>query len=634
MFRFYFFLKILSAFVTLYFLFSQKVFANDLGNHEAFQCPLVGSISGQILVPEDNTYLYYYSKEVVIRIAGIDYTQKDSDAFEYTPTQEGCFSIPSFFPVGTTLALYIWDKRGVLNSRLVQVYVGASTNYYTIQLTSYAYSSHLFELHDPTSMRSFAHSGFCATAGGLSNFELYGSRVALENSFGKTFLAHYFTADHVLAQTEEYLTESGRFCFFNLDPCSKEESQCRSNPGYYKLSFLLKNGEIRNYSVYLLSNSFANDLYFDLKAAVFRPTKVFSVKNFYDEGANSQWSLDNTVLASTSAHYAPVEFHNNNDLNYFPLTEDFVTISYRFFDQAPDRFFILKSRGEILNQRTVFLTEKYVPGQLIVDQKDDVILKVFHPDSVKSHKEFLDPLFVRDQGSVFVSLDLSVYDENKEFVSIFIKDIFGKEVSSFVHLNHVDKKQISGFFYNLEPGLYQLFALNRLNGKIFFGSVVQSFGGKTQVITNDVKNDLHFVKENEQRDIYVVNTLDQNFHPLPTEVIPWDEDSFLKAQETVQRNSLQEEFATASDVFEGWERKTFEDEQLNVYEQYPAGYFCRFTKIRTDQSILRFDQKPIKLRDLVFQRKRLPDLNQQHRTLQSEIFLYVFKIFHPHPVVE
>lgn len=480
------------------FIFAQELYSQlpNIENELSLQngeCPRLGAISGRLIVPEENNNLIHYD-DIAIRLAGIDYSNEENKQFEYYPNENGCFVINSPLPVGTTISLLVWDKKGLLYSKIVPVYVGSKSNYYNIILNSYHYVSNLSE-YSTGKKQLFENSGMCGYAIGLSLNDMFGVNVSLVNSQGKEFTPKYYKYHDMISADDNILNKlagSGRFCFFNVNPCSNDDTLCSLNSDYYKLIFSLKDGSKRTFNLFLYANTFSNYNYYDLASSIYRPIKFLSVKNYFGNNLESDWSYDDLKLYyKTSEDYAESIYLNSNNENkliYFPFGDDFVNINYKMAINQEDRYFILKPRAEIFSERLFASLKEYEPGQIYVDRASPIFLKIFNPSSLENKEEFLSPIFNKDVGSVFLSLDISNYAIGSDEVSVNLVDYQGRQNYSFNSIQSTNTNSLSGFFYNLKPGMYQLYVVDNLEGSILYSSIVQSIANKTQIITESIEN--------------------------------------------------------------------------------------------------------------------------------------------------
>ncbi len=544
------------------------------------ECPRVGSISGRIIVPENENYVSQFNNEIAIRIVGIDYSHEESKRFEYYPDKEGCFAIDNIFPVGSSVSLYIWDKQSILNNKVIPAYVGLKTNYYNISMSSQILISELSKVFSKGTVQALESTGVCGYAIGLSPGDILGTSVNITNIHGKKFTAKYYDHEDIPSIYNNELTENGHFCFFNLNSCEEGMSTCSSNSDYYKLSFFLKNGMTRSFNLYLPRYTFSDYNYYELNAAVYRPIEALSVKNYFGDLLTSSWTSVPKFNLRSSNYYSSVDIskkENKSDLVYFPLGDDFITLNYKMESAQSDRFFILKPRAEIFTDRFVSVLKSYEPGQIFVDKKDPVLLKIFEPHSLNLKQEYLSPLYNVNLGSLFLSLGLSKYGINKNFAYVFLRDLSGEQVSSFVPIKNSDHQNINGFFYNLNPGMYQLFVVNGLNGDILFTSVVQSYANKTQVITDVIENvsKKYEYNQTQHNQVYVVNSYSKMKNQGQEEIaiIPWNERAYDNSLSDIVPDDgiLPNNSKSISDLQQ--EKIYF---KKNIFNKYNSELLCSF----------------------------------------------------------
>ncbi|BBH51734.1 hypothetical protein [Fluviispira sanaruensis] len=450
-------------------------------------CPRIGALSGQIMIPEDLNYFKKYSNNIIIRIGGIQYTGAESYSFEFYPDNNGCFSIPkNFVPAGSSFSLYFWDQSGQLNKRILPVYVADVPNYYNVILKTHAYTTALAELFSEDKKQHFENTGMCGYIDGVNPIDISGSQAYLQNNYGKVFTAKYFTADDLPSRELSAMTQSGHFCFFNVNTCSNDEQQCNLESDNYKLNIYLQNGENFNFDLLLSPFSFSDDLLFDLKTSIFRPVNIKELA-----GGKSMSYLNTPELSlKTSPNYSSVNISNEikNQLVYFPLGNDLLAINYNLPFEKKGQFFILKTNAELYTKKLLSLQAEYKPGQVYVDKTSPLILKIFNPNFIKDNKEYLNPLMTQDLGGTFLALKLNEnFSANN--ISVFLRDFAGNNYSDFFSIKNKFNNDLMGFFYNIPSGFYQLFVVDNMTQLIIYTTLVQSIPNKTQVVIDEINMD-------------------------------------------------------------------------------------------------------------------------------------------------
>ncbi|WP_186646544.1 hypothetical protein [Fluviispira vulneris] len=471
-------------------------------------CPRIGALSGQITIPEDENYFKKYSNNIIIRIGGIQYTGAESYSFEFYPDNNGCFSIPkNFVPSGSSFSLYFWDQSGQLNKRILPVYVADVPNYYNVILKTHAYTAALAELFSEDKKQHFENTGMCGYIDGVNPIHISGSQAYLQNNYGKIFTAKYFTADDLPSRELSAMTQSGHFCFFNVNTCSNDEMQCNLESDNYKLNITLQNGEKFSFDLLLSPFSFSDDLLFDLKTSIFRPVNIKELSG----GQSISYKNSTNLSLKTSPNYSSVQISNEmkNQLVYFPLGNDLLTIDYKLPFEKKGQFFILKTNAELYTKNLLSLQAEYKPGQIYVDKTSPLLLKIFNPNFIKDNKEYLNPLMTQDLGGSFLALKLNEnFSANN--VSVFLRDFKGNSNFDFFSIKNKFNNDLMGFFYNIPPGFYQLFVVDNMTQLIIYTTLVQSVPNKTQVIIDEINLEKVLQQSDEiafdPNMVYIVNS--------------------------------------------------------------------------------------------------------------------------------
>ncbi|KAB8030796.1 hypothetical protein [Fluviispira multicolorata] len=476
-------------------------------DYNTYNCSRDGALAGQIIIPEDDNYFKKYNNNIVIRFGGIQYSGKNSDEFEFYPDNNGCFSIPkNVVPVGSSFSLYFWDQSGLLNKRILPVYVSENANFYNVILKSHGFTSTLAQLFSEDKKQYFENTGFCGYAQGVSPVDLEGGKVTLKNNYGKSFFAKYFTVDDLPSRELNAMTQSGHFCFFNVNSCLKNEFNCNLESDNFRLQFNLRTGASYTFDVLLSAFSFSDDLFFDLNSSIFRPVEVKELVG----GRSFAYSNPAKLSLKTSPNYSSVSVSNKlkNELVYFPLGNDLLTIDYKLPYEKSGRFYILKMNSEFYTRNLLNLKEDYQPGQVYVDKLSPVILKIFNPNLMKENQEYLNPLKTQDLGSVFLGLNLQGTIRSDK-ISVFLRDFSGNNNIKFFSVENKFVNDLVGFFYNVPIGFYQLFVINNQNNFIIYTALIQSVPNKTQVIIDEINKDEDIKSADVEFDsslVYIVNS--------------------------------------------------------------------------------------------------------------------------------
>lgn len=569
-------------------------------------CSRVGSISGRLIVPEDSAYLQNNFQDIAIRLGGIDYSQIENQHLEFYPDGNGCFSIDSVLPEGSSITLIIWDKKGFLSKKLLQAYVGTQANYYNIYLSSYFVISSFSEVLTKEKQH-FENAGLCGYAVGLWPEDIKGGSVDLLSTSGESYKASYFDRGEIPSLNQTEFSENGHFCFFNVKSCNSSEFLCSNQSDFYNLNFKLKNGTSRTFQIYLPPSYFSDFNFFDLNISVIRPAKILTLNN-------NSLSLDlNENLWNTpkipfylSLHNAIETLQNNNQsyLNYsqylnngdleslnIPLNDDFVTVHYSTNPRNMDKFFTLIPSAEIFTERIASIINNYEPGQVFVDKKSPLLIRLIEPSLINIDNQFLQPLYDLNFGSLFLNLDMSKLNLSANSVSVYLSDLFGVKKYNFNQINNIYHNFLSGFVYKIDPGIFQLFVIDNISNSILYSSIIQSLPNKTQVIADVLgKKDLHVDEENVesfQNLVYTINTYDQN------RILENDEEIILSGQQEIKNLRSEVNFI-----------------KNNIFNQYTSEQLCSINFIANDlepETEQNFDNFYVKFAGIVPQIPLIPE---------------------------
>lgn len=456
-----------------------------------------GKIEGHVYVPEGVD-----PSSVIIQVGAVNNFNQTSEDFYTSPNQEGHFAFENTFTIGSSLNLIFWDQKGLLNKRALPVFISKYSGSYDVYLEKSSITAALAESFGRP--QDFTKAGLCGRITGLSTTETIGSEVYLQDSsYGNKFTAQYFDDNNLPSSNQNYLSQNGNFCFFNVESAN--------NSFLYSLKLKLNDGILKSFFVYLPSYTFENNIEFDASSALFRPIQIFAWDNnkyYYKLNSNADlinWHSAYNVSFSTSPDYSPIIYNENtqNEAVYFPLSDEFLNINYNLSDENKNHFFLFSSRTSLFNKKIINSTKDFSPGQVYIDQTDPVVLKIFNPQVLQGKNlNKLSPLFNENLGSLFLNFDTTDFNFDKKNIKFYLKNISAQDVSFFVALNPFDnKKELSGFFYNLPEGLYQLFVTVpssvsncdncttfNSNEKLLWSSLVESVANKTQVLTNITDN--------------------------------------------------------------------------------------------------------------------------------------------------
>ena len=453
-----------------------------------------GTIHGQLYIPQGID-----PASIVVQVGAIRDFNQTSEDFYTTPDANGRFSFDNTFSVGSSLNLVIWDRNGQLNKRVFPVYVSKIPGTYHIYLQKSSYTAALSSSYGST--QDFTKSGVCGHMSGLTKEEIIGAHVTVSDMSGKNnYPANYFDKNGYPNIAQRSLAKNGSFCVFNIDN--------NDNSFQYYVHLQLQNGGYKTFSVYLPPYTFADNIEFDARAALFRPMKIFAWDNLNNslfKIASTRDSFDwkpvyNSSI-STSVDYSSIQLTDNksNEPIYFPLNDEFLNINYSFDPTEENHFFVYQPRSALFTRDILKSIKTFEPGRAYIAKDDPFVLKVFDPRTIIGDNiRLLTPLYNNNFGSLYVNIDSSDFRFDKKYLKLSLKDISGADVSNFYPMtNGVGKEELSGFFYNIPIGIYQLFltvqsdkshcdnctTINK-NEKLLWSSLVESIANKTQVLTN------------------------------------------------------------------------------------------------------------------------------------------------------
>lgn len=452
--------------------FSSSSFAQNVMNHSEPSEATASFLEGSIVVPNgiDPTSIF-------VQVIGLNSNDKLTSQWIRQVDATGYFSFNNVFPAGSSVTLMIWDSEGLLDKRYLSAAVTKKGGLYSIALNRSSFTRDLSRTFSQEQDAMLA--GLCGQVVGAPANEIEGSHISLNEMFGNlAFQANYFDQNNLPAPTQDHLAANGYFCVFN--------AASSNNLFFYSVSVQLRNGEVRSFKVFLPPTSFINDIELDVKSALYRPIKSFAWQGDNTK-AQTNWQEMNQIQLTTSADYSPILVKKRDPI-FFPLGEEFLTIEYNTNNKEwKDQFFILQSRTDLFNQNILnAMPENYTPGQVYVDTLNPIVLKIFDPTNLNGASNFLEPLHANTLGSAFVHLDLSEFGIEKNSISVFLRNLTGETVSQFQPIalsNASSENEMSGFFYFVPPGLYQLYVTD-LSQNVLWTQIVQSFPNKTQVLTN------------------------------------------------------------------------------------------------------------------------------------------------------
>lgn len=417
-------------------------------------------LEGKVIVPADVD-----PSSLVVQTLGLP----ASEPFQVSPDHQGYFRFEHAFPVGSSVALLVWDPNGVLNKQIFYAYVSPRNGLYSVYLEKVSFIDNIARSFNTT--QSLVSAGLCGQVTGLQTSDLQGSKVSLISSNQrKQFTPSYFNQDNLPDQYQSFLSASGYFCFFNV--------QSDDSSMDYTLSVDMKNGATRSFHVVLPLGTFSNNLTFDAQTRLYRPVKIFSWNKEDPHG----WSLVENASLKTSDDYGHILIaKEKSDLVYFPVGEEFLTLHYGSKENIEDRLFVLQPRSALFNRNILTSIKQYEPGQTYVDSTDPVVLKTLDP----SDRDWLgSQTYGANLGSAFVAADCSEWATSCDQLSFSLLSLSGESFGQFElsSSQQSNSQFVSGFFRNLPVGQYQL-AVTNPQGQLMWTSIVQSKPNKTQVIS-------------------------------------------------------------------------------------------------------------------------------------------------------
>lgn len=496
--------------------------AVSLSNQNECSINLSG-ISGKVILSEKITEEKDPFRNIVIRILGIDYSKSDSIFYEYYPDKNGCFNLPNI-PFGSAVVLKVWDTSNNYYTKTINAYANPNKNFYEIPLS--LESKILSESRSSAELTQYYNkAGICGRAIGLPPGDLLGTKVFVENTNKKIFAANYSNDFFISSQGVTELSMNGYFCVFNLNSCNINEEFCKDNPNY-DLNFILKNGETKKFNLVIPATTFSDNNYFDLSAGVLRPVSLYALKdiekNVWDKANNIKVSTNNSLM---------LNLEKFKKLNYFSSGDSFIKINYLVNNKNKyNQFFILKPREEIFTAGMLAKIknyENYVEGEVFVDEENPLTLKVYDPSILNlSQDDNLNKISNKKNGSIFFSFDLEKYNVDRSFVKVELRNIYGELVldtsintdDNVFELLNSNTLSLNGLIYNIEPGFYQLFlkSKERNEKEILYTSLIQSFPGKTQIVTEPYEQS----QFNNEQNSYVLSS---GLSSDSDNVIPWNE---------------------------------------------------------------------------------------------------------------
>ncbi|WP_158998888.1 hypothetical protein [Pigmentibacter ruber] len=531
------------------------------------QCKTIeNGISGRIILPNSEN-IENELEGIEIRILGIDYSKlENKERYIYKPEKNnGCFNIENI-PIGSSILLAIWDTNSKYYTKTVNAYAGASPNLYEIPLIL-ATKVSLESSYASGTPQFYNKAGICGKAKGLSPGDLLGTTIFIENVNKKIFKASYAKELNISSPNLQELSMNGYFCVFNIDSCNKDEENCLDNPNY-NLYFTLKNGERKRFSLIIPAATFSDENYFDLTAGVIKPVELYSLNDL--NGYSWLYEKDNAKVSIFNKMI--LEKEELNKLTYFSTGYKFDIINYSLLDQNNfNQFFIIKPKEEFFIQdRSKNDNDE---GLVFIEEKNPLKLKIFNPKHMKISDNTIEYLGSKKFGSIFFSLSLEKYNVDNSFVKIEVRNIFGSIIAESsvigkknnnIEIIESNNLELNGIVHSLEPGFYQFFLKSKDSNdrEIFFTTFIQSFSGRTQIITEPFEQ-LNIAENLQEQNSYVLN------YPNLNDIIP------KGPQGNEYYDSLFDDSKISNNSAEiEKEKEEQNDWRRDIYKQLPDKVFC------------------------------------------------------------
>lgn len=453
-----------SLFASLIFgNFSVQITAQELedSNHTT------GQLHGKIIVPAGSNL-----SSIMIQVVGAN--QHDTFTYYTVPNSDGSFNFDGILPPGSVVQLYIWDGSGILNSTTMSAYVtqkhSQAVGTYEIVMYDNEYTQNLAQFYKTT--QDLTNTGICGSVGRFRPAN--GPKL-------KIFVYDRYLKHDSPLMTQE-LDDRDRFCFFNLSSLSGSDM--------YDF-VLMSEDEQKTFTYYLPSTTFLHGAFLDTNASLYRPIKPYIWKDDFTIANNkkTQWTKLDTLNLSTSDDYAFVSYDEtkqDENLFYFPLTNELLEVSYFLNGETAERFFMLIPRTKLFRDVKINRLSNGISDQIYVDYENPLPLKLTtESDLIKINSNYYAQTWNEKLGSVFININLSQFDmTNSKDLKLTIRNIFGQDVGVFEELITNTPQRMLGFFLNLLPGRYQLF-LSNTAGDLLWTYEIRSYPNKVQVVTND-----------------------------------------------------------------------------------------------------------------------------------------------------
>lgn len=434
------------------------------------------SVHGQVVVPEGVD-----PRTVVIRVAGT--------SWQVSPDQNGFFEFAGI-PTGSHTQLVLWDTNNVLARRMYSVYAAhlpLEEHNIEMQRTRLI----LDKANAFGVSQDITKSGFCATVTGISAVKSVGTQVRFVNVEAAPI--YYFTSTGLPDNATRNLTESGKFCAFNL------------NQEIVDLEVVTPHGARRSFTVHLKPSTFEN-LTLDISTSIYRPVRTFelldssvggraSIDSFqisFGDSKNKTWleGQEGAVWAPVTdvsllpdASFAPVELQDVETV-YLPVGQPITEIKWKPSFKGEFGQFHLFAKEELFTKGVLSGDGKW-QGQVLRDDKDPLSLKMIDVDVREDLARLADDKLISpDEGSAFVNVNLAALGVDYKDLGLSLRDVWtGAKVAEFNFLPSSAKnpRYLRGFFANIPQGQFSL-VLSTRDGAIKWLDLVRSRAGQVQVL--------------------------------------------------------------------------------------------------------------------------------------------------------
>lgn len=437
--------------------------AKDLDDYN-----MQGQLHGRITAPSGANL-----SSVMVQVIGAN--NKDTFTYYTFPNQDGSFNFDGILPAGSIVQLYIWDGNGILNSTTLSAYVtqthSKEVGVYDIKMFDSEYTQNLAQFHQ--TIQDITSTGLCGVVG----------RFRPENGPKIKILAYDRYFKHSQPLMEQEVDDRDRFCFFNLSSISGTDM--------YDFVLISDDDERKTFTYYLPPTTFLHGAFLDTNASLYRPIKPYIWKDDFSSqnDKKTQWTKLNAVNLSTSDDYTFVTYDEgkqDENLFYFPLTNESLEVSYFLNGENADRFFMLIPRTKLFRDIKINKLSNKNSDQIYVDYENPLPLKLTtESDLIKINQNYYEQTWNDQLGSVFININFSHLNvDHTSDLKLSLRNSSGQDVAMFEELFASTPQRLLGFFLNLLPGRYQLFVTNTA-GELLWTYEIRSYPNRVQVVTND-----------------------------------------------------------------------------------------------------------------------------------------------------